>query len=128
VSPAVLHALLLGHIVPSGKTLHIPALLKAGAFVVTFKAPTGGKVVIAWYMVPLGARLGRARHRPKPVLVATGQLSVSAAGMVKLKVRLTAAGRTLLRHVTHVKLTATGVFTPHGHSSVSARRTFSLKR
>jgi hypothetical protein len=115
-------------IAPSGKAAAIGALLKAGGFALAFKALTGGIAVVDWYRVPAGAHVAKAGSRPKPVLVASGRLSFSAAGTRRLKLKLTAAGRNLLAHAKHLKLTGKGTFTPAGRPAVSARRSFVLKR
>lgn len=46
------------------------------------------------------------------MLVATAHLSFSTARMAKIKLKLTVAGKKLLKLAKHLKLTATGTFTP----------------
>ena len=82
--------------------------------------------MIYYYRLPPGAKLARAKA--KPVLVAVGQASFAAAGTSKLKVKLTLAGKRLLRHGRSLKLTAKGVFTPSGEAPVTATKAFVLKR
>jgi YVTN family beta-propeller protein len=127
VSAAQIRALLAGQLTPSGKKAKIAALLRSGVFTVAFKALEPGAVVIAWYQVPAGAKLAK-KAKPKPVLVASGKLTFSAAGTAKVKIKLTAAGKSLLRHAKQIKLTAKGTFTPTGKAPVSALRAFTLKR
>ena len=64
-------------------------------------------VTVAWYEVPAGARLAR-KAKPLPVLVAAGKLRFSAAGRGTLAIKLTPAGKVLLKHAKHVTLTARG--------------------
>lgn len=74
--------------------------------------------------VPPGAQLARKR---KPVLIASGKLSFTSAGTRPLKVKLTSAGKQLLRHSKRVKLSSKGAFTPVGQPSVTVIKTFTLK-
>jgi hypothetical protein len=119
-------AALISCLVPSGKTAKIAALLKTGAFTVELKAVEAGKAVIDWYEVPPGAKLAKSKARP--VLVASGQLTFTAPGSAKLKVKLTPGGKALLKHAKQVKLTAMGVFTPIGKTPITATKMFALKR
>ena len=69
--------------------------------------------MIHWsYLPPSRKRAGKAGRAP--VLVASGALTVHAAGSAVLKIHLTAAGRRLLRGSGRLRLTATCVFTPAG--------------
>jgi hypothetical protein len=90
---------------------------------VVFKALEAGTAVIGWYYLPPGKKA-----KPKPVLVASGKLTFSAAGTATVKLKLTAAGKVLLRHAKRLKLTAEGTFTPTGKTPITAFKTFVLKR
>lgn len=91
-----------------------------------FKALEAGTLSVQWYEVPSGAKL--AKHsKAKPVLVASGQMSFPAAGTSQVKVRLTAAGKRLLKHAKQLKLTAKGMFTPRGEAAVSAAKGFTVR-
>ena len=127
VSSAQVATLLAGELTPSGKAAKIAALLKGGGFTVVFKALEAGTAVINWYQVPPGAKLAK-KAKPKPVLVATGRRTFSAAGTATIKIKLTAAGKRLLKHAKKLKLTAKGTFTPTGKAPITATRTFVLKR
>ena len=127
IGSAQIKTLVAGQLTPSGKAAKIATLLKSGAYTVVFKALEAGTAVIDWYEVPPGAKLAK-RTKPKPVLVATGQRTFSAAGTATIKIKLTAAGRSLLRHAKQLKLTAKGTFTPSGTTPVTTTRTFVLKR
>jgi hypothetical protein len=117
---------------PSGRGARIPALLKAGGYTFVFDAPSAGKLSLAWYQVPKGAHLSDARTvkpSPKPVLVASVSATITRAGKVKLKVKLSRAGRTQLRLIgKRLRLTAQTSFTPSGAKQTRARRTFTVRR
>lgn len=123
IGPGQIAALLRSELTPSGKTARIAALLKAGGYIVRFTALEAGMALLDWYQLPRGARLARA----SPVLVAVGRMTFSAPGTARIKVKLTAAGRALLRHARSLKLTAKGVFTPSGQTAVDATKAFLLK-
>src|SRR5438034_3797163 len=77
-----------GWLAPRGKLAKIPALLKHGGFTLTVTAPATGRLTIAWYHVPKGAHLSTR----KPILVARGSVTIGAAHIAKLTVKLTSAG------------------------------------
>jgi hypothetical protein len=111
-------------LIPRGKTTKIAALLAKGSYLLSFKALTAGRGVVAWYFVPKGAHVARAR----PVLVATGGASFAAAGKRNIKIKLTAKGRKLLKNAQTLKITVKGTFTPAARTAVVARKTFTLRR
>jgi hypothetical protein len=57
-----------------------------------------------------------------------GQRTFSAPGTGTIEIKLTAAGRRLLKHAKKLKLTARGTFTPTGKTPVRAMKTFVLER
>jgi len=93
----------------------------------TFTVPEAGSATISWYFLPPHARLARKTHA-KPVLVATGSHTFPVAGTATIEIRVTRAGKGLLRHAGRVKLTAKGLFMPVGSSPVSVVRQFSIRR
>jgi hypothetical protein len=121
---AEIKALLAKDITPKGRGAKIGALLKAGGYELSFAAPESGRVVIGWYLVPRGAHLAKA----EPVLVATGRATFTNAGSKMIKIKLTTAGKRLLRHAMQLKLTAKGAFTPTGQVQIVVRKPFTLKR
>jgi hypothetical protein len=123
-----IRGLLLATIVPKGKADSIKAILKAGGAVLTVTALEPGVEKISWYFLPPGAHVARAHHHAKPVLVATGRISFSAPGSAHLKLKLTKAGKRLLRHARRMKLTAKGTFRPTNQGGASVNRKFKLKR
>ena len=111
---------------PTGAAAKLASVLKAGVFSQSFKAPGSGTTVIGWYYLPPGAKLA-TRAKPSPILVAAGKGSSAAAGPTTIKVKLTAAGKSLLKHAKQIKLTAKCTFTPAGESPVTSVKTFLLK-
>ena len=126
ISAAQIAALLKQQLTPTGKAAKIAALLKTGGLTVKLRALEPGTAVINWYQLPPGAKRSNAKARP--VLAASGQVTFSAAGTMKLKIKLTATGRRLLKRSKRLKLTAKGTFTPLGQPVVTATKTFVLKR
>jgi hypothetical protein len=124
VDAAQIAALLVGDLRPSGARVRIGALLN-GVIAIPFTALEPGTVTIAWYYLPPGARIAK---RARPVLVASGRLTFSATGTAAINVKPTAQGRRLLKHVSRVKLTAKGTFTPTGATPITAARAFVLKK
>ena len=127
ISKAQIAALLGQQLVPSGRAATIGALLKAGGLTMPFTALEAGRLVVDWYAVPTGAKLAKY-SKAKPVLVASGQMTFSGAKTGKVKVKLTEAGRPLLRHTNRIKLQATGTFMPTGGTEVGATRGLSITR
>jgi hypothetical protein len=125
ISSAQIASALAQEIAPSGKAAKIGALLKADGATLPLTALEPGGVLVQWFLVPPGAKLSRTA---KPVQVASGQASFSAAGTSKLKVKLTSAGKQLLKRSHSLKLTAKGTFTPSGAAGVVATKGFSVKR
>jgi hypothetical protein len=120
-------ALLAGELAPSGKAARIRALLKRGYFARVMRALEAGTETIDWYRIPRGAKIATA-HNVKPMLVAAGAVSFSAAGSAPIKIKLTRAGKRLLRHAKKIALTATGTFTPIGGAPVVGSRSFTIRR
>jgi hypothetical protein len=83
--------------------------------------------VIDWYQIPRGAKLAN-EAAVRPVLVAAGRLTFSAAGSAAMKIMLSAAGKRLLKRARQIKLTVKGTFTPTGGMAIAASRTLILKR
>jgi hypothetical protein len=83
--------------------------------------------VIDWYYLPPGATVAK-KAKSQGVLVGAGHQTFSAAGTATIKIKLTAAGKSLLKHATKLKLTAKGTITPTGKMAITATRTFVLKR
>jgi hypothetical protein len=109
-----------------GKNATLTQLLKHRGYTLTFDAPGAGHLSIRWYLVPKGAHLTAASHKPKPVLVAGVSVSITRTGKVKITVKLTAKGRTLLSEGGRPKLSAKGTFTPVGGSATTVIRSITV--
>ena len=118
-------AILGSALVPSGAAAKIGAILKAGGYPASVKAPGPGKAKVVWYYVPKGAHVAAKR---KPVVVASGSKKVKKAGKAKLKIKLSSKGKALLKNAKKLKLTAKGSFKPEGAKAGSATNKFELKR
>jgi hypothetical protein len=83
---------------------------------------------VSWFEVPTGARIGRVKAKPQPILIAKGTLTFSTAGSRKLKIKLTAAGRRLLKHDKRIKLASKATFKAAGRPAVTTIKKFTLHR
>jgi subtilisin-like proprotein convertase family protein len=127
VTSTQIAALLAGQLTPSGKAAKIAALLRRGECTAAFEALESGTAAIDWYAVPPGAQ--RARDtKAKPILIASGGRTFAAAGTATIKIKLTAVGKSVLKHAKRIKLTALSTFTPTGKAPITATRTFVLKQ
>ncbi len=122
-----LEALLAAQLTPTGRAAKIAAVLRSGSYAGPFDGPESGTVVIDWYELPHGARLAK-RSKPQPILIASGHGHFGSAGRIVIKIKLTAAGKRLLRHAARVQLTAKATFTPVGLPPVTVVKTFLLRR
>jgi hypothetical protein len=124
VSSAQIMALLRRQLVPSSKAVTIGSLLKHGGLSLSVQALEAGTLTMQWSYLPKGAKTAKAT----PVLVAAGKLTFSGAGTGKLTLRLTAAGRQLLRHAKRVILSARGTFTSQSAPPLSSSAGLVLRR
>jgi hypothetical protein len=124
-SSASIDALLRNVLEPKGKPAKIGALLKAGGYRFSFKAPSPGRLRIGWALPSkVATAAAKLVHPPEAVLSVT----FHKAGIEKIKIVLSSAGRRLLKHVKKVKLVAMGVFTVSGGNTGSASKVFMLKK
>jgi hypothetical protein len=108
-------------IVPTGKAARIRAVLAARGYTFgQYRLPETGSIHLGWFYAH-----GAHRHK---TLVASGQLSLGTRLTGKLHVTLTAAGRRLLAHAAHVRLTGSASFAATGQAAVAAARGFTLRR
>ena len=102
---------------PSGQLAKIPTLLKDGGYNrFVFKAPSAGKLTITW----------TASVKHKRETIATATLMLKRPGSRKISLRLSAAGRQLLKKSKRLTLIATAGFTASGHKRISVSRTIKL--
>lgn len=101
----------------------VRSVLKKGA-TLTFRAPSAGKLAVAWSR---NSTVASSRN----TVVAKGARTVTERGKVKLVVRLTKAGKRLLRAARQKKraleLTSKVSFTPTGAARTTRRTAFRLK-
>jgi hypothetical protein len=121
-----IRALLRGELAPRRGAATLARVLKSGGYTIAFNAPEAGAAVVKWYRPAPKAHLGKKR-KAKPIAVASGTLTFSEAGVKKLKLELTPAGRSLLEHSRRLSLTATGTFTPEGQTAIGVTRHFVLR-
>jgi len=91
-------------------------LLKKGSFSFSFLPPTGGKLEFLWYQTSKGSKTS---SKPKPVLLARVRSTFGTVSARTQQLRLTLAGRRVLKGSKHPKLTVEGVFIPAGGTAVS---------
>ena len=100
----------------------IASILKAGGYETSVSALSPGTLTITWSS-------GSGTHATRSVIVASGSKTFAKASKkAKLKIKLTRAGRTLLKRSKHLKLTVTGVFKPKTGKKVTKTRTITLTR
>jgi hypothetical protein len=87
------------------RKLGIAGLLRQGGYTWALRAPQGGRLVVTWY---------RARR-----VIALGHARFAKSGLVSVRIRLTAAGRRLLRTHRSLWLTAKATYTPTRGSTVA---------
>jgi carboxypeptidase family protein len=124
ISTAQLENWLLPLLAPAGKGAKIGSLLQHGLYRATIDMHTGGALAVSWYLLRRGAHLSSSR----PVLIASGHTTLASSGVGRLTIRLSAKGRALLRHARRLTVSAKGTLAPPGRASVSATKSFTLKR
>jgi beta-galactosidase len=124
-SRARVRSALAGLLAPGGPAARITKLLKRGGYTFRFDAPSSGKLVIDWEHAPPRKRHAR---KPKPVRVAGRTVSVKRAGRISVTVKLTKAGRRLLKPAKRERLTVRVSFTPIGQSTTTRTKVIELKR
>jgi streptogramin lyase len=103
----------------------IRTLLKSGRTSVKVTAPAAGTLTVVW-TAPQGGAAGAAAKR---VVVAKGTKTVSTAGATSVTVKLTTAGRKLLKGTrTRLKISATMTFRTTGGTRATSKATMTLKR
>jgi hypothetical protein len=107
---------------------HIATLLKKGAYKFAVSALVAGTLKLYWYEVPKGAHVSSAKHKLKPLLVASVTVSFAGPASKTVTLRLTSFGRGLLEHRTSIRLTGKAVFTPAGGRPVTWIKSFTLKK
>jgi hypothetical protein len=117
-SRTAIRGTLLAALTPRGAGARIAALLAHRGYEVGARGLTAGSERIDWYAAA-GA------HR---VLIASGRVSFTAAGVRKLELRLTSAGRIDLRKARRLALSAQGSFAIRTGGAVTATARFVARR
>jgi hypothetical protein len=102
------------------RTETIGRLVEDDGSTTTFSAPSPGQLTIGWYLRPKGL------HRP--LLVATADVIFHTARTANVRITLTDKGRQMLEQSSHLKLTATGAFTPAGGPATTATKVVTLRQ
>ena len=110
---------------PKGRGARIGTILKKGLYSQAIKAPEAGTATIGWYYQPPKAKHGK---KAKPVLLASGRVTFSSASSKTLKIRLTTAGRKLLKSSKRLNITVRCTFVAPGAPAVPSSGTFRLSR
>jgi hypothetical protein len=93
-----------GHLPSSAR---IKRLLRSGGWSFSFSSLAAGVLEVVWTQVPKG----HVSSKHKPAVIARVTVSFTAAGKQTIKLKLTSAGRRLLRRSTGMKITARASFT-----------------
>jgi hypothetical protein len=109
---------------PSGEKA-VAALDKTDAFKTSFSAPSGGTLSVVW---TTRVTIGKDKHKKtKTVTVATGSGRTGSATTVSVVVRVTAAGKALLKQKpSGLPITDTERFTPTAGAPSTVTKTFRL--
>jgi hypothetical protein len=101
------------------RTLLGKLLAANGSLTPSFKAPAAGRLTITWT-----TRVGR-----RTVKVASGTFTYKKASTraAKVKLKLTKAGKSLLKHHKKLKVTSKATYRMTGRRTITATRTFTLK-
>ncbi len=91
---------------------NVYTVLRNGGYSTTFNAPAAGTLALTW----------QARVHGRLVTVASGGNVARQVGPRRVPIRLTAAGRSLLRRSTRLTLAATADFVPSGQRAVVVSR------
>ena len=115
-TPAQIKATLFKQLAPTGNAAKIGTLLRSGGYSFFFKPPGNGSLVIGWYLAS------------KPTLIARGNADFFSGRTGRTTIKLTTAGKRILRSAKTLKLTAKGTFTPILYAAASTTRTCTLTR
>jgi len=119
----LLKASVFSQLVPSGPGARMFSILEHG-YRLAFDAITPGRLAIHWYPTRRGYDIPVKGAAP----VAVGSAHATRRGIVKLTIRLTAAGVELFENSATVQLVAKARFATAPNRSTLALRSFSLRR
>lgn len=110
----------------SSSSITIPALLKGSGFRFSFDAPEPGLLTIRW--TTAGAQVsGHVGHKARAVVVASASKTFTAAGRGTVTMRLTTAGRKLLKTHTVLRVAEVAIFKPRGGTVQMKRGTITIR-
>jgi hypothetical protein len=104
-------------LVPSGKGAAIGKIVKSG-YAFTFTAPVKGTLTITW----------STKVKRKGVVIAKASAVVTAGKKTTVKVKLTKAGKKMLKKAKTLKVTSKVSFAVKGMKAITATRTFNLNK
>jgi hypothetical protein len=123
---SAIHTPLVHAMTPTGKGARLSAVRSGHGYVFTFSAVLPGRLVVRWFYLPKGTHLGQAYGKVLPILVASATTLVRRSHRVRVKMTVSAAGRTQLAGKSVIKLAGQGSFSPSGRPSVTAVVRFTL--
>jgi hypothetical protein len=136
-TPAQLEAEFGALLDPTGQTGTVSAIATNGGINVNVTNPQAGTFVAIWASITGGAAAAQSAAlapaaKNRTTIVARVNATTAKAGKIKVKMRLTAAGKRLFRAAIakhqRLRLTSVVTFTPKGsRKHVTATRTFTLK-
>jgi trimeric autotransporter adhesin len=104
----------------------ISSLLKTGRYSLSFTAPGPGVLAIQWTSTTAQASK-HASHKAKPVVVASGSKTFGTAGISTVMIRVTAAGRKLLKKSKTLKVIEMVTFTPSSGSAQTKQASLTIR-
>jgi carbon monoxide dehydrogenase subunit G len=112
--------------------LDIAQLAGRSSVNVPFSFLVPGTVKFVWLVNGAGARSARvakAKAKTKALKLAAGAATSATAGSVKVRMKLSRAGKKLLRHAKKVRVTFTAAFTPAAGGPIQrTQKKFTLKK
>jgi hypothetical protein len=111
---AELNAMLLRPLHPTGGAATIPVILERDGYTASLVAITTGSVEIRWYS--------------KHTLLATGATRLTTLGFTAIEIKLTKAGRKLLRATNQLTCTGEAILRPSHGPRLIVSKVFSLRR
>jgi phosphodiesterase/alkaline phosphatase D-like protein len=112
---------------PSANGGSITAVLKSGGLTLHLAPLGAGTGVVNWFWPPLPGHLA-SDASVRRTLVASGRTTLSNPSGSGIRIKLTPAGRRLLRRATRIRLTAVATFTPTGKQPIDATAALTLRR
>lgn len=116
---------LLRALAPRGNGARIRTLLRHAYYTMQAASLAPGTLRVSWSFQP---KRVAGRPRPNAVTVAAGSATVTAGGSVTLRIRLTSAGKRMLKRATRVTLTASGSLAASSVGTVTGSRAITLAR